>query len=70
MKIKDRLSLQFTILSAILLLLVLAGIYLLTIRHIKNDFRSRLLDRATTTAELFLAQDHLSAEKVCDVQKK
>jgi len=70
MKIKDRLSLQFTILSAILLLLVLAGIYLLTIQHIKNDFHSKLLDRAVTTAELFLAQDNLSEEKFRDVQKK
>src|ERR1700730_6209805 len=70
MKIRDRLSLQFTIISAILLLAVLTGIYVLTAQHIKNDFHDRLLERAITNAELFLAQDNLSAEKFRDVQKK
>lgn len=61
---------QFAILSAILLFLVLAGIYLLTAQYRKKDFHERLLDRAFTNAELFLAQDNLSAEKFSDVQKK
>ncbi|MBN9380095.1 MAG: HAMP domain-containing histidine kinase [Chitinophagaceae bacterium] len=70
MKIRDRLSLQFTILSAVLLLLVLTGIYLLTAGNRKNDFYGHLLDRAIINAELFLAQDNLSEEKFRDVQKK
>jgi signal transduction histidine kinase len=70
MKIRDRLSLQFTILSAVLLFLVLASIYLLTLENRKLDFYSHLLDRAITNAELFLAQDNLSEEKFRDVQKK
>jgi len=70
MKIRDRLSLQFTILSAVLLLLVLAAIYLLTAENRKIDFYGHLLDRAITNAELFLAQDNLSEEKFRDVQKK
>lgn len=70
MKIRDRLSLQFTLLSAVLLFLVLACIYLLTAENRKTDFYGHLLDRAITNAELFLAQDNLSEEKFRDVQKK
>jgi signal transduction histidine kinase len=70
MTIRDRLSLQFTLLSALLLFVVLAGIYLLTEQYRRIDFRARLLDRAVTHAQLFLAQDNMSAEKFRDVQKK
>jgi signal transduction histidine kinase len=70
MKIRDRLSLQFTIISAILLFGVLTGIYILTAEHSNNDFHDRLLDRAITNDELFLAQDNLSEEKFRDVQRK
>ena len=70
MKIRDRLSLQFTIISAVLFLAVLAGIYLLTAAYRKKDFRERLFDRANTNAQLFLAEDNLSKEKFMEVQKK
>jgi signal transduction histidine kinase len=70
MKIRDRLSLQFTLMSAILLLFVLTGIYLLAGHYRKNHFRQRLFDRAVIKADLFLAQDNLSEEKFRDVQKK
>jgi signal transduction histidine kinase len=70
MKIRDRLSLQFTMISAILLLAVLTGIYILSSQHRINDFHQRLLERAITNAELFLAQDNLSEEKFRDVRKK
>jgi signal transduction histidine kinase len=70
MKVRDRLSLQFTNISAIILLGILSGIYFLTLRYKENDFRIRLIDRAITNAELFLAQDNLSEEKFKEVQKK
>lgn len=70
MKIRDRLSLQFTLVSAVLFFLVLAGIYFMTAQYRKRDFRERLLDRAITNGELFLAQDNLSEEKFRDVQQK
>src|SRR5580692_13199087 len=70
MKIRDRLSLQFAILSAVLLFTVLAAIYGLTWNNRQQDFYGHLLDRAITNAELFLAQDNLSAEKFRDVQKR
>ncbi len=56
--------------STVLLLAVLAGIYILTSQHRKNDFHQRLLERAVTNAELFLAQDNLSEEKFRDVRRK
>ncbi len=70
MTIKDRLSLQFTLISTLLLLVVLSGIYILTAQYQKSAFHDRLLDRATTTAELFLAEDNLTKEKFNEVQKK
>jgi signal transduction histidine kinase len=62
--------LQFTLLSALLLLVVLAVIYLLTARYRRTDFRGHVLDRAITHAQIFLAQDNMSAEKFRDVQQK
>src|SRR5580692_2716259 len=70
MKIRDRLSLQFAILSAVLLFLVLAAIYGLFWNNRQQDFYTHLLDRAITNAELYLAQDNLSAEKFREVQRK
>jgi signal transduction histidine kinase len=70
MKIRDRLSLQFTLIFAVLLLLVLATIYALTYKYRVNDFYDRLQDRAIITAQLFLAEDNLSEAKFRAVQEK
>ncbi len=70
MKIRDRLSLQFTLIFAMLLLLVLTSIYITTEKNQRINFSNRLRDRALTVAELFLAQDNLSEEKFQEVQKK
>ena len=51
MTIRDRLSIQFTLISTLLLLVVLSGIYILTAQYQKNTFHDRLIDRATTTAD-------------------
>lgn len=70
MKIRDRLSLQFTLIFAVLLLVVLATIYLLTYKYRVSDFYDRLRDRALITAQLFLAEDNLSVAKFRAVQQK
>ncbi|GAC1426754.1 MAG: HAMP domain-containing sensor histidine kinase [Flavisolibacter sp.] len=70
MKIRDKLSLQFTLISTFLLLIVLTCIYLFTSEYRKNNFHERLLDRAMINAELFLAKDNLSEEKFREVQTK
>ncbi|MBS1947526.1 MAG: HAMP domain-containing histidine kinase [Bacteroidetes bacterium] len=70
MKIRDKLSLQFTLISALLLFTIMAGIFILTVTYRNNDFYEHLKERAITNAELFLAQDNLSADKFLEVQKK
>ena len=61
---------QFTGIFAVLLFLVLAGIYITTEKNRRIDFNDRLYDRALTVAELYLAEDNLSKEKFRDVQRK
>jgi signal transduction histidine kinase len=70
MKIRDRLSIQFTLIFALLLLLVLSTIYVTSEKNRKIDFNHHLRDRALTVAELFLAEDNLSKEKFQEVQKR
>ena len=70
MKVKDRLSLQFTFMFAVLLLLVLTGIYVLVSNNRKIDFYDKLEDRALTAGQLYLAQDNMSEESFNKVLKK
>jgi len=70
MKIRDRLSLQFTVIFALIFVLVLASIYVTTEKNRRMDFNDRLRDRALTVAQRFLAEDNLSPEKFKDVQKR
>jgi signal transduction histidine kinase len=70
MKIKDRLSLQFTLIFAVMLLCVMASIYYLTEANRELNFYTRLKERAVTVAQIFLAQDNLDSGKFKEVQKK
>ncbi|RFS26649.1 sensor histidine kinase [Chitinophaga silvatica] len=70
MKVKTRLALQFTMLFAGLLLLLLIGIYSLVERNRINSFYDKLDDRATTAAQFYLAEDNLSQESFRNVLKK
>jgi signal transduction histidine kinase len=70
MKIKDRLSLQFTLIFAVMLLCVMAAIYYLTEANRELNFFTRLKERALTVAQIFLAQDNLDSAKFTEVQKK
>ncbi len=70
MKIRDRLSLQFAGISAIILFLVLAGIYIAVERTRASTFYNRLNDRALTVAELFLGEDNMTREKFTEVQRR
>ena len=70
MKIKDRLSLQFTLIFAVMLLCVMASIYYLTEANRELNFYARLKERAITVAQIFLAQDDLDSAKFKEVQKK
>jgi signal transduction histidine kinase len=70
MKVKDRLSLQFTFMFAVLLLLVLSGIYWFVNDSRKEAFFNKLNDRAVTVAQFYLAEDNLSKENFEKVLKK
>jgi len=70
MKIRDRLSLQFTLMFAVILFLVLASIFISVEKSRKINFYNRLVDRAFTVAQLFLAEDNLSKEKFEEVQRR
>lgn len=62
MKVKNRLSLQFTLLFAVFLFIVLLGIYISVDQNRKESFYSRLDYRALIVGELYLAQDNMAPE--------
>lgn len=70
MKVKDRLALQFTFMFAVLLLMVLTGIYLFVEHNRVKNFYNKLDDRALTVAQFYLAEDNLSKENFKTVLKK
>ncbi|NNM94261.1 MAG: HAMP domain-containing histidine kinase [Bacteroidia bacterium] len=63
MKVKNRLALQFTLMFAILLFIVLSGIFISVDRNRKNSFYSKLDYRALIVGELYLAQDNMTNEQ-------
>ncbi|WP_412850642.1 ATP-binding protein [Chryseobacterium sp. PMSZPI] len=70
MKLKNRLSLVFTILFAVLLIFVLTSIYLIVKRDWRNNFLKQLEDRAYTVGHNYLAQDNFTKLEFDQVLKK
>ena len=70
MKVKNRLSLQFTFMFAILLLVVLTGIYLFVEHNRLKSFMNKLDERAVIVAQFYLAEDNLSKDIFKQVAKK
>ncbi len=62
MKVKNRLLFQFTFMFAVLLAIVLLGIFILVEKNRKDNFYAKLGDRALIVGELYLAQDNMSPE--------
>jgi signal transduction histidine kinase len=60
MQIRNRLSLHFTIVSSLLMLLVMALIYLLFQKQASNDFCRELHERTVIAAQVFLEADETS----------
>jgi signal transduction histidine kinase len=60
MRIKNKLSLYFTILSAVLSLLVLIAVNILFGQHTDDDFFTALKERAIVTAQVYLEADEIS----------
>jgi signal transduction histidine kinase len=70
MKVKNRLSLLFTFMFAVLLLLVLTGIYLFVNKGRIRTFYDKLDDRAFTVGQFYLAEDNLSKKDFSNVVKR
>jgi signal transduction histidine kinase len=70
MKIRTRLSMEFTLLTAGFMLLVFLAIYLLFSNYLRRDFFSRLNDRALVTANVYLEKDELTRRSFTAIQKK
>lgn len=70
MKIKNRLALYFTLISACILLLVMVVVYLVFVTSLRNDFYHRLKDRLQVTAKLYLEADELSKDSLEEVRSR
>jgi signal transduction histidine kinase len=70
MKIKDRLALYFTIISAVILIIVMATIFITFRSFVKADFYSRLTERANIAAQLYLEADEISADSLNHVRER
>ncbi len=70
MKIKNRLALYFTLISATMLLGTLAAIYFTFIKFLESDFYDRLNDSAYITARLYLEADEISSDSLNKVRNQ
>ncbi|WP_158800221.1 HAMP domain-containing sensor histidine kinase [Pedobacter sp. L105] len=70
MTIRNRLSLQFTFMFAVLLLFALTGIYFFVEHNWVKNFYTKLNSRAVTISQFYLAEDNLSKEKFEHVLKR
>lgn len=64
MKIRDRLSLYFTLSCAAILLLVLGSIFVAFRQFLQDDFFKRLKDRTMVAGRLYLEADEVSADSM------
>ncbi|MDB5134040.1 MAG: hypothetical protein JWP37_643 [Mucilaginibacter sp.] len=70
MKIKNRLALYFTLISAVILLIALSTIFITFNSFVRADFYSRLMDRAKVAAQLYLEADEISADSLSHVRER
>lgn len=70
MKIKDRLSLYFTLIGSGILLGVMVSLYLSVFTIVRNDFYTHLNDRANVAAQLYLKADEISPDSLTQVRNR
>ncbi len=70
MKIKNRLALYFTLISAGILLIALATTFFTFSSFAKTDFYGRLMDRAKVAAQLYLEADEISVDSLNHVRQR
>jgi signal transduction histidine kinase len=69
MKIKNRLSLYFTAISAIVLLIVQVVVCIAFNSLIRSNFYEQLMDRANVAAKLYLKADEISPDSLSHVKE-
>lgn len=69
MRIRFKLTLQFTLLVSLIVLLSFLGIYYFTHTYIENRFYSRLKSKAITTAELLVNVDQIDKKLLRVIEK-
>ncbi|WP_184543123.1 sensor histidine kinase [Mucilaginibacter sp. FT3.2] len=70
MKIKNRLALNFTLLSSALLLVIMGIMYLAFADFFRTDFYGHLKDRAKVAAQLYLEADEISSDSLNHVRER
>jgi signal transduction histidine kinase len=70
MKIRNRLALYFTIISAVILLIALSVIFITFNSFAKADFYGRLVDRAKVAGQLYLEADEISPDSLNRVRER
>jgi len=70
MKIKNRLALNFTLLSSAMLLVIMASMYLAFADFFRTDFYGHLKDRAKVAAQLYLEADEISSDSLNHVRER
>jgi signal transduction histidine kinase len=70
MKIKNRLSLYFTAISAVVLLIVEVVMCVTFNSLVKTDYYGHLMDRANVAAQLYLEADEISADSLSHVRER
>ncbi|MBC7400025.1 MAG: HAMP domain-containing protein, partial [Mucilaginibacter sp.] len=70
MKIKDRLSLYFTLIGSGILLGVMVSLYISVYAIVHNDFYSHLNDRANIAAQVYLKADEISPDSLSQVRNR
>lgn len=70
MKIKNRLALNFTLISSAALLIVMVIIYIAFSSFFLSDFYNRLTNRARVAADVYLNADEISADSLFRVKER
>ena len=70
MKIKDRISTYFTLITAFILIVVLSAVYFTFYQFLQADFFNRLKDRTMVTANLYLEADEISRDSLSKIRDK
>jgi signal transduction histidine kinase len=69
-KIKDRLSLYFTLIGSGILLGVMVSLYISVYTIVRNDFYTHLNDRANVAAQVYLKADEISPDSLTQVRNR